>query len=210
MKGKKRKIPTTILSAKRPGVNKTKKTRGLKQALKTKVSFGRILCVLTAFVRLVQGGINGKCLSDKILSSSNTKTFYLGNCANGQNSFTFFSYLRKPDSSETYPKDSELRTYLRYFNKIYLRIQSFGAGKDEEVQVFKTDEGATPIMRPKISMDRRSKLIFFQVTNTKATLAVRSYFNARFDNHNNHEVTFSKISFEFIIILLLFFCLELI
>ena len=193
MPTKKKKTPSRISLHKNPNPKfGGTGTRGPKAASRAKAfSLGKILFVLIALLRFLKGDLVGKCYTVRH-SGGGTKTFDLSKCASGQNTFTYFSFLRMRRGNTAYPKDNELRTYFRYSDKIYIKIQSFRAGKDEEVQVFKTDEGATPIMRAKISMERRGKIIFIQVTKTKAILAVRSYFNARFDQTNNHEFTFSK------------------
>ena len=154
---------------------------------------GRILCIFVAVLEAVKGSFDGKCYHVEIEDSVAAQTFDLSKCPSGQNSFTFISYLRRRSSDTAYPQtDGEIRTYFRYSNKIEIKIKGATSGNLEELQVFKTDEPTNPIIKARFSMERRSRVIFLQVTSTKATLAVRSFYNSFFDNQNNHEYTFSK------------------
>ena len=201
MQAEKKKRPTNMNFSKKSKL-RGRREGGPKEALKTKVFFRwRKLCVLMAVFWLVEGFPEGKCFLT--IFSGISKTFDLSKCAAHQNTFTYFAHLRKQSSDPSYPVNlGELRTYFRYSDKIYLKVLSLGTNNFEEVQVFKTDEGPNPIMRAKINMNSLSKLIFLQVTANKATLAVRSFYNARFDEHNNHEFTFSegKICFIFFLV----------
>ena len=112
------------------------------------------------------------------------------------NSFTTIVYQRDKAGDPAYPKDNKLRTYFKYHTKIILKIKSFGAGQIEEVQVFKSDETPSLILTTKIVMDNHERLIFLQVTPTKATLAVRSTTKFSYSENSNAEYTFSNSNFS--------------
>ena len=170
----------------------------------------KVLCILAgglSHLRSVQAGLTtnpGRCYRDwEQMNRWTTQSTTTGNIQDAvlcgaSNTLTTLIVHRDNDGDPAYPKDTKLRTYFRYHTKILVKVLSQGATKDEEVQVFKDDETpSTLIMKTKIEMRNADRLIFLQVTPTKATLAIRSAKKFSYSENRNVEYTFSKPSLIF-------------
>ena len=133
----------------------------------------------------------GKCwLKDFGGQTTPTTTTFQVDCLSSQNSFQFSTWVKL---SSNVP-ENEIRVLFMYHQKIHLGFRGL-AGGNHEVVVLKYDESnTTPIMTSPIGAIGKWRFIWLQVTNTKASLAVRSTRTYYFENHKYYEYTYRKIN----------------